>query len=79
MDDSGELGEKKKAKSLQALKEVDLALLVVDPFPKAADAAGPPARADPGKLALLGSLAAEVTRRGRQVRVGGGFTFVVYV
>jgi len=64
VDDSGELGEKKKAKSLQALKEVDLALLVIDPATKkAAAAAGP----TPTGLALLGSLVAEVTRRGRQV------------
>lgn len=67
VDDSGELGEKKKAKSLQALKEVDLALLVIDPFTKVgADGGG--GRADPARLALLGSLLAEVTRRGRQVR-----------
>ena len=67
MDDSGELGEKKKAKSLQALKEVDLALLVIDPFTKVgADGGG--GQADPARLALLGSLLAEVTRRGRQVR-----------
>jgi hypothetical protein len=63
VDDSGELGEKKKAKSLQALKEVDLAILVIDPFAHA--------DAGPSSLALLGSLVAEVTRRGRQVRGGG--------
>ncbi len=65
MDDSGELGEKKKAKSLQALKEVDLALLVIDPATKKAAAAA--AGTTPTGLALLGSLVAEVTRRGRQV------------
>jgi predicted GTPase len=61
VDDAGELGEKKKAKSLQALKEVDLALLVIDPATKKTGAA------DPAGLSLLGSLLAEVTRRGRQV------------
>lgn len=73
VDDTGELGEKKKAKSRQALKEVDVALLVIDPFTKLmADddpVGGHICRADPGRLALLGSLVAEVTRRGRQVCV----------
>lgn len=69
VDDTGELGGKKRAKSLQALKEVDLALLVIDPLTKMPGAAGPEGscRADPRRLALLGSLVAEVTRRGRQV------------
>lgn len=67
MDDVGELGGKKKAKSLAALKEVDLALLVIDPFVKTT-ANKDTAAADPAKLALLGSLVAEVTKRGRQVR-----------
>lgn len=66
VDDVGELGEKKKAKSLGALREVDLALLVIDPFVKTT--ANKDTAADPAKLALLGSLVAEVTRRGRQVR-----------
>lgn len=69
VDDTGELGGKKRAKSLQALKEVDLALLVIDPLTKLSGAADPEGscRADQRRLALLGSLVAEVTRRGRQV------------
>ena len=72
VDDTGELGAKKKAKSWQALREADLALVVIDPCTKLLLL--PPdnqkerrkCAADPTALAHLQAIVHEMAKRGRQ-------------